>query len=567
MTDARAAGPGLLMSRAVVAGVLATLALAPQAAHAAIATAVSAASNRTCAVTAADGLRCWGAAPTGDGTNERRSFPVESPSLAGVTDAVGVGDSHACAVTTSGGVRCWGWNGNGQIGGGTLATVVLDPTDVAGLAGAASAVVAGYDHSCALLASGDVQCWGANDHGQLGDGTTDDSTSPVSVTGLGTTATAIVANTFGTCAVTSAGGVKCWGFVSGSSTPVDYAGLTSGIADVVFGFDHECVLTAAGGVRCSGQNAYGQLGDGTNTPSAAYVDVVGLGSGVLAIDAKGKHTCALTTAGAVRCWGRNDHGQIGDGTLVDRNAPVPVAGLASGVTALAAGKEHSCALKDDGALLCWGQGFDGATGTGWPTGVESLPDNVVDFGPPVCAIVDPGQIFATRPAPRLVVKQGKFEADLALTATVQFALPPGVSFADLDPLNEGLRLQLRDQLGVVRVDARIHGGAWATVGQLGWQVNGSGSAWTYRATGTSFRPFGVTRVQISDRGHGAPGGRVQVTIRAKEGLYPVDDANDPLEMTLILGDDASAAAGKCGRSAWAPGQCTENEPGTVLKCK
>lgn len=534
-------------------------------AAAAIATAVSAGEDRTCSVTDTDGLRCWGGPATGDGTDALRRFPVEIAALAGRTASVDVGGDHACAVTTSGGVECWGVNLAGQIGI-PPSPIVLAPTDVAGLAGTASAVAAGHDHTCVLLDSGDVQCWGGNGHGQLGDGTTDDSSAPVSVVGLGGPATAIVARTFSTCAVTAAGGVKCWGTIVGSPTPGDHAGLTTGIADVTFGAQHACVLTTAGGVACFGQNDAGQLGDGTNTPSATPVGVTGLGSGVIAIDGDGSRTCALTAAGGVKCWGRNDEGQIGDGTRLDRNAPVDAAGLASGVIGIATGPDHACATKSDGALLCWGNGFAGATGTGWWYAYQTRPANVVDFGPPVCAIVDPGQVFASRPTPRLVVKQGKYEVDLAMTASVEFALPPGVSFGDLDPEGEGMRLQIRDQTGVVRVDVRLFGGAYDPAARLGWQRNGSGSAWTFRANGNVV-PYGVSRVQIADRDRGAPGGRVRVTLRAKAGFYPVDDLNDPVELTVILGDDASAAAGRCGRSAYAVGQCTENEPGTVLKCR
>lgn len=559
---------GALPRRSAVVALAATLltaALACEAA-AATATAVAAGDDRTCAITTTSGVRCWGDVATGDGTSEVRRIPVDVGSVAGIVAALDVGTDHACVVTTSGGVVCWGENFHGQVGDGSAGPVVLAPTGVVGIASGASAVAAGFQHTCARMASGGVKCWGENNFGQLGDGTTDDSPVPVDVIGLGAPVASVVARGSRTCAVTTAGGVKCWGLNSGP-VPVDVPGLTSGVAAIVLGSGHTCVLTDAGGVECFGSNDLGQLGDGTNNPSATPVDVQGLTSGVVAIDTLAQHTCALTAAGAMQCWGRNDRGQLGEGTTFFRTAPFDVDGLGSGVAAIATGSDHSCAVKTDGAVQCWGNGFHGATGTGWGYAFETLPLNVVDFGPPVCAIVDPGQVFASKPAPRITVKQGRNEFPVDdLTASGEFALPPGVSFADLDPESEGVRLQIRNQLGTVRADVLLRGETYHPVTKRGWKRNPTGSSWTYLANG-NVDPFGVRRLQVSDRSRGAAGGNVRFTVRARGGLFPVEDDNDPVELTLILGDDASAAAGKCGKSAFVAGSCTENEPGTVLRCK
>jgi alpha-tubulin suppressor-like RCC1 family protein len=233
--------------------------------------------------------------------------------------AVGAGGRHTCALTTAGGVKCWGDDGDGQLGNGTSDINQRTPVNVVGLTSGVQVISVGSSHTCALTTSGGVKCWGSNEYGQLGDGTSDNRFTPVDVVGLTSGVQAIAAGSLHTCALTSSGGVKCWGasnsgqvgdgtFSFNRPTPVDVVGLTSGVQAIAAGSSHSCALTNSGGVKCWGANHSGQLGDGTSDNRFAPVDVVGLTSGVQAITAGGSHTCALTSAGGIKCWGWNNSG-------------------------------------------------------------------------------------------------------------------------------------------------------------------------------------------------------------------------------------------------------------------
>jgi alpha-tubulin suppressor-like RCC1 family protein len=306
--------------------------------------------------------------------------------------AVAAGTFHTCALTSVGGVKCWGANARGEIGDGTT-TNRSTPVPVVGLSSGVVSVAAGYLFTCALTSGGGVKCWGNNDGGQLGDGTTTDRTTPVDVVGLTSGVVQLDATDGGGCAVTSTGGVKCWGQNYGGEvgdgtrtarlTPVDVVGLTSGVAQVTGGGIHACAVTTGGAAKCWGYNQRGELGDGTRTTRLTPVDVVGLGSGVGSMDAGGIHTCAVTVAGAAKCWGYNDSGELGDGTRSDRYTPVDVVGLGSGVAGVSAGDHDTCALMTSGGARCWGSGGILGDGT-WesrltPVGVVGLDSGVVQL--------------------------------------------------------------------------------------------------------------------------------------------------------------------------------------------
>ncbi len=326
-------------------------------------------------------------APSGEQPESELEAAAILPDIVAVT----AGLSHTCALNAAGSVLCWGDNTYGQLGTGTRTLGASNPypRSVSGLT-AAKAVAAGDAHTCALTTDGWVMCWGSNAYGQLGDGTTVSQLAPVTVTGLISGVQQIAAGGTHTCALTAAGGIKCWG--DQTALPEDVPGLTSGVSAISAGFMHTCAIVgdaaAGGAVQCWGANDTGQLGNGTTTASSTPVAVQGLDSGVKAISAGGApvdrftaggHSCAVTTAGAVKCWGWNDEGQLGDGTTVNRLAPVNVTGIAAGAQDASAGDKHTCALIGDVAagtagVKCWGQNRYGQLGVGttesYPTPVQ-----------------------------------------------------------------------------------------------------------------------------------------------------------------------------------------------------
>jgi alpha-tubulin suppressor-like RCC1 family protein len=337
----------------------------------------------TCALTAAGGVKCWGnnsLGQLGDTTNTFRSAPADVSGLTSGVKSIASGDSHTCAVLTDGTAKCWGLNEDGQLGNGvntSLGVGVTSPVTVLAsgpptpitLTGIAR-LATGRTHTCALMDDGSVNCWGRNLAGQLGRGTiTQRELTPGVASGLGSGVARIELGFEHSCAVLTNGQAQCWGkniegevgngdvnVVDGVATPTIVHGLASGVADVSAGSGHTCWLTQGGSVRCSGINSDGRLGDGTTGGGnvLAATNVVGLTAGVAAtqIASGGAHSCQVN-AGGVMCWGRNTEGQLGNAGNTDSPVPVPVSGLA-GITAVATGAFHACALGSGGGLKCWG---------------------------------------------------------------------------------------------------------------------------------------------------------------------------------------------------------------------
>ncbi|MFN9470806.1 RCC1 domain-containing protein [Acidovorax sp.] len=309
-----------------------------------------------------------------------------------------LGSLHTCAVTTAGEAKCWGANGSGQLGTNST-TASLLPVTVPGLGVGVRSIAAGSTFSCAVTSAGAAKCWGQNLSGQLGNNSTTQSLTPGSVVGLETGVVEIKVGGSHVCALTGQGAVLCWGSNSsgrlGDGTtqnrlvPVNVTGLGSGVTSLSAGSTHTCAVTAAGAVKCWGFNGSGQLGTNNTTSSSVPEDVVGLGSGVVSIAAGTASTCAKTAAGGAKCWGSNGSGQLGNGGSTRSTIPVDVAGLTSGVRSLAVGDATACAATAAGAAKCWGQGVFGQLGTGSWIAQSNVPVDVQGLATGVEA-VQPG---------------------------------------------------------------------------------------------------------------------------------------------------------------------------------
>jgi alpha-tubulin suppressor-like RCC1 family protein len=324
-------------------------------------------SNHACAVTTTGEVACWGAA-YGNGTSENQATPVL---VLGLTDAIAVsgGSSHSCALRKTRDVVCWGTNAAGQLGDGSTEDR-LEPAPVSNLT-AVRSVSAGGEHTCALLESGDVACWGANEYGEVGVREGAVRTLPAAVPGV-SNVRAISAGGRNTCALLDSGEVSCWGWqwqdevgVSGPD-PVLLPGVASAV-QVSAGLNHDCLVLETGEAACRGYGRQGQLGDGENGTQDDPRTVLNLADAIMIAAGLGGygHTCAVRQTGAVVCWGIHTSGQLGNSTSESaQNSPgEPVLNVNDAI-ALGAGAEHSCALQRTGRVDCWGKGDSGQLGDG-----------------------------------------------------------------------------------------------------------------------------------------------------------------------------------------------------------
>ena len=265
-------------------------------------------------------------------------------------------------------------------------------------------LAAGGNHTCAIE-NGELKCWGENKAGQLGDGTFEDRIVPTKAVVFSGSAVSVAAGYLHTCVVTDAGEVVCWGDnwagqLGNLANPInDMGGKMGGFQAVEAGGAHTCALTGSGGIRCWGGNKLGALGDGTNENRQTPVDVIGLTSGVQAFAAGMDFSCAVT-GNRAKCWGADDSGQLGNGSYESTNQPVDVDGLGAGVIGVAAGFFHACAITKTGEVWCWGENTAGELGNGTiagspvPVKVSGLEDAVaiVVGGSHTCALTKAGGV-------------------------------------------------------------------------------------------------------------------------------------------------------------------------------
>jgi alpha-tubulin suppressor-like RCC1 family protein len=377
--------------------------------------------QHTCAVKQGS-LACWGYDFYGQLGGYRAQVPTPTTvtAIRGATK-IAVGTDVACVLrtdlpsnppNTSSPVRpfCWGSNADGRLGIGSTTPAssdLLQPVDLGTADSAATEIRAGNGTVCAVPTGNARTCWGRNADGEIGDHTTTSSSTPTSSAELGGATSYDLGGTFaagaehGTGCRVSGGHALCWGY-NGSSQLGDDTTTTRttavtvlydddndnstplvplpGVVDVAVGGDHACALTNDGSVWCWGANGAGQLGDNTTDTrhGAVHVqqdtdpDTDDPLTGVTALTAGNSHTCALLSSGKVRCWGDSSSGKLGrsgSGQQADKPvrwqppAPNPESDL-DHVSRLVSGDNHTCALRDDSSLVCWGDNSQGQVGAG-----------------------------------------------------------------------------------------------------------------------------------------------------------------------------------------------------------
>ena len=291
---------------------------------------------------------------------------------------ISAGRGHSCALN-DGRASCWGSNDQGQLGDGT-SDMHATPGLVAGDF-TFSQISVGWNHSCGLKEGNEVVCWGANGSGQLGDGTTQPRTAPVRINSA-VSFRLVRAGRDHSCGLSNSRVVHCWGSNAdgqlgdgtrqqrNSPTMVN---LPSPVADLAVGWNHTCALTIDGAAWCWGKNDAGQLGEGSTLARTTPVQVKFDGQFVN-LTAGASHSCGVALSGEAWCWGKNNAGQLGTGSTTDASTPQAV-GSSTSFSTISAGAAFTCARGKDSTAWCWGQNNWGQLGDG-STGNRSVPVRV-----------------------------------------------------------------------------------------------------------------------------------------------------------------------------------------------
>ena len=378
--------------------------------------AVAAGANHTCSINSIGYLYCWGdneSCQLGDGTDSSKTKPVWVSQLKEGVKVIAAGSYFNCAVTLSGSAYCWGANDNGQLGNGMAGYRYREAraAKVQGLTGNVRSVTAGEQHACALMEDGTVFCWGKNSSGQLGIGAMVDSVTARKVKGLPEDITEINAGNWHTCAMSESGDAYCWGkntdgcvgwLEDRTEVPIrEVIGLSGEVRLVSAGKYHACAVQQNGVVYCWGSGVESLIGLGYSDSYTSAQEVTGLNSPVFTVAVGLYHSCALTDAGDVYCWGDGSYCQQGNNPCVDSSVPKAVSSLGSGVKNLVAGFYHNCVVMENGSVKCWGNNEYGQLGnnstkkSGSPVDVQGLGSGVKSiaaWGSRNCVLLDSGAV-------------------------------------------------------------------------------------------------------------------------------------------------------------------------------
>lgn len=354
---------------------------------------LSAKQDSTCVVSSVGAVKCWGGndfGQLGDGSTQAfKNTPVTVANLSGAKQ-ITMGYNHACAITQTGAVSCWGDNNNGQLGDGTQ-TKRTQATAVVGLSAKAIQLALSYQSSCALLETGNIQCWGSNSQGELGVGQSvvpTRSLSPQTLTlGSNLKAKRIVAGKNHLCAISQNDSLFCWGAndlgqLGLNDTAIRYqatqVSLAGSIQQLAAGFAHTCAATT-NTVSCWGDNSFAQLGNNASstTPVLSPVSVLGLTTAVDSLALGKDHSCAVSTDNKTYCWGSRKAGQTAqtvDNTLLDKQATQ--VSVLTGKRHLSAGDFHTCSIEDNSIVKCWGKNDLGQLANGSTAQQSASPVSV-----------------------------------------------------------------------------------------------------------------------------------------------------------------------------------------------